>query len=89
MRWGATPPGTSAWRIPICGRALFPLWPKPTATARYWKNARFVPFYVVSGELDGGKFGKNAGLGGNLDHYLEGGFDTTVVEFRAGARRLL
>jgi pimeloyl-ACP methyl ester carboxylesterase len=47
----------------------------------YWKNARYVPFYVVAGELDGGKLSKNAKVGG-LNHYLQDGFDTTVVEFQ-------
>ncbi len=46
----------------------------------YWENARYVPFYVVAGELDGGKLSKNATFG-HLDQYLKIGFDTTVVEF--------
>jgi pimeloyl-ACP methyl ester carboxylesterase/tetratricopeptide (TPR) repeat protein len=45
----------------------------------YWKNARYVPFYVVNGELDGGKPARNAL---DLDRYLRRGFDTTVVEYR-------
>ncbi len=44
----------------------------------YWKNARYVPFYVVAGELDGAKMTKNAI---DLDRYLQRGFDTTVVEY--------
>jgi hypothetical protein len=48
---------------------------------RYWENARYLPFYVVAGELDGGKLSKNAGVGG-LDRYLKRGFDTTVVQFQ-------
>jgi hypothetical protein len=47
--------------------------------SRYWENARCVPFYVVAGELDGGKLVKNAR---DLDRYLKRGFDTTVVEFK-------
>jgi len=46
----------------------------------YWQNARYVPFYVVSGELDGGKMAKNAHS--NLDRWLRYGFDATVVEYR-------
>jgi pimeloyl-ACP methyl ester carboxylesterase/thioredoxin-like negative regulator of GroEL len=46
--------------------------------ALYWENARYVPFYVVAGELDGAKLTKNAR---DLDRYLKRGFDTTVVEF--------
>jgi pimeloyl-ACP methyl ester carboxylesterase len=45
---------------------------------RYWENAKYVPFYVVAGELDGGKLIKNAP---DLDRYLRHGFDTTVVEY--------
>lgn len=44
----------------------------------YWENARYVPFYVVAGELDGAKLTKNAL---DLDRYLRRGFDTTVVEY--------
>ena len=44
----------------------------------YWENARYVPFYVVAGELDGAKLAKNAR---DLDRYLRRGFDTTVVEY--------
>jgi pimeloyl-ACP methyl ester carboxylesterase len=47
--------------------------------SRYWENAQYVPFYVIEGELDGGKFVKNAR---DLDRYLKRGFDTTVVEFQ-------
>ena len=45
---------------------------------RYWENARYVPFYVVAGELDGGKLIKNST---DLDRYLRRGFDATVVEY--------
>ena len=45
---------------------------------RYWKNARYVPFYVVAGGLDGGRLAKNSL---SLDRYLRYGFNTTVVEF--------
>ncbi len=46
--------------------------------ALYWENARYVPFYVVAGELDGAKLTKNAR---DLDRYLRRGFDATVVEY--------
>ena len=46
----------------------------------YWQNARYVPFYVVAGELDGAKMVKNAH--NNLDRWLRYGFDATVVEYR-------
>jgi len=46
--------------------------------ALYWENAKYVPFYVVAGELDGAKLTKNAR---DLDRYLRRGFDATVVEF--------
>jgi len=45
----------------------------------YWENARYVPFYIVAGELDSAKLTKNAR---DLDRYLRRGFDTTVVEYR-------
>jgi hypothetical protein len=44
----------------------------------YWENAKYVPFYVVAGELDGAKLTKNAR---DLDRYLRRGFDATVVEY--------
>ena len=44
----------------------------------YWENARYVPFYVVAGELDGRKLIDNAL---DLDRYLRRGFDTTVIEY--------
>jgi hypothetical protein len=45
----------------------------------YWENARYVPFYVVGGELDGTKLVRNAR---DLDRYLRYGYDATVVEYR-------
>jgi pimeloyl-ACP methyl ester carboxylesterase len=44
----------------------------------YTENARLVPFYVVLGELDGGKIKGDALV---LDRYLRYGFNTTVVEY--------
>jgi predicted esterase len=45
----------------------------------YWENAKYVPFYVVSGEMDDAKLVRNAM---DLDRYLRRGFDATVVEYR-------
>jgi pimeloyl-ACP methyl ester carboxylesterase len=45
---------------------------------RYWENAKRVPFYVVAGELDGGKMAKNAV---DLDRYLRRGYNSTVIEY--------
>jgi len=47
--------------------------------AFYWENARYVPFYVIAGELDGAKLTHNAR---DLDRYLRRGFPATVVEYR-------
>ncbi|MEX0677672.1 MAG: peptidase [Pirellulales bacterium] len=47
--------------------------------ARYWQNARLVPFYVVQGELDGDKVKDNAR---DLDRYLTHRYDVTVVEYQ-------
>lgn len=44
----------------------------------YWENGQFVPFYFVSGELDGKIMSHNASL---LNMYLKRRFDTTVVEY--------
>jgi acetyl esterase/lipase len=46
--------------------------------AFYWENARYVPMYIIAGELDGDKMVRN---GRDLDRYLRRGYDTTVVEF--------
>lgn len=45
----------------------------------YWKNAQFVPWRIVLGELDAGKTERNAR---ELDRYLNPRFDATVVEYR-------
>lgn len=46
--------------------------------AFYWENARYVPLYVVAGEMDGDKMVRNAR---DLDRCLNRGFETTVVEY--------
>ncbi len=45
----------------------------------YWQNGRYVPFYIVAGELDGGKMIKNAHS--TLDRWLRYGYNATVVEY--------
>lgn len=46
----------------------------------YLENARYVPFYVVAGELDGTKMASNARA--NLDRWLRSGYDAIVIEYR-------
>jgi pimeloyl-ACP methyl ester carboxylesterase len=46
--------------------------------ALYWQNARLVPTYFVTGELDGDKMERNAR---DLDRYLKGRFDVTVTQY--------
>jgi predicted esterase/tetratricopeptide (TPR) repeat protein len=45
----------------------------------YWENAKYVPFYVILGELDGTKITKNAL---DLDRYLKYGYNATAVEYQ-------
>lgn len=45
----------------------------------YWENARYVPLYVVMGELDGQSLAANAR---DLQRYMIRGYDITAVEFR-------
>ncbi len=47
--------------------------------AHYWENAKYVPMYLVAGELDGDKLQQNAR---ELDRYLRRGFPCTLVEYR-------
>jgi pimeloyl-ACP methyl ester carboxylesterase len=75
--------GDAAWDI---GLAHPDLWagiiPIAAVADRYCKayqpNARYVPFYVVSGELDGDKLTRNAP---HLEFYLRRNFNVTVAEF--------
>jgi predicted esterase len=47
---------------------------------RYWENAKYVPLYFVSGELDGDKLAKNAV---DWDRYLKmTGCDATIVQYQ-------
>ena len=69
---GLSHPDLWAGVIPIVGQS-------DRYCSRYWENAKYVPFYVIAGERDGGKLTRNAQ---DLDRYLRRGFDTTVVEFQ-------
>jgi pimeloyl-ACP methyl ester carboxylesterase len=46
--------------------------------AHYWENADLVPFYFVSGELDGDKTIKNAR---DWDRYMRHRYDVTITEY--------
>jgi predicted esterase len=51
----------------------------PKYVSLYWENARYVPFYFVTGELDGNKLELNRR---DFDRYLKrSGYDVTVVEY--------
>ena len=47
--------------------------------SRYWENAAYMPFYLVSGQLDGEYPVRNST---ELDRYFKHGYNTTVVEFQ-------
>ena len=75
--------GDAAWDIGLAHPDLWAGVIPIVATAdrycdRYWKNARYVPFYVVAGGLDDGRLAKDSL---SLDRYLRDGFNTTVVEY--------
>ncbi len=44
----------------------------------YWENAKYLPFYVILGELDGTLLTHNAL---DLDRYFKHGYDATVIEY--------
>ncbi|MDG2380232.1 MAG: peptidase [Pirellulaceae bacterium] len=51
----------------------------PKYISQYWENAKYVPLYLVSGELDGDKMTMN---GRDIDRYMtRPKFDTTLVEY--------
>ena len=53
---------------------------KYSYNALYWKNAKYVPFYFVGGELDGNKMAKNAY---QFNRYLRHtGYDAIVVNYQ-------
>ncbi len=64
--------------IPIAAAAEYgPQSPKYVSL--YWENARYVPLYFVTGELDGNKLEMNRR---DFDRYLKhSGYDTMVVEY--------
>jgi predicted esterase len=68
---GVSHPDLWAGVIPISAEALY-------ACKFYTNNARYVPFYVVLGELDNGRITRDAMV---LDRYLKNGYNTTVVEY--------
>jgi predicted esterase len=76
--------GDAAWDIglahPDLWAGVVPFTAQPDRyCALYWENAKYVPFYVVEGELDNAKPIKNAR---DLDRYLRRGFNATVVEYQ-------
>ncbi len=68
---GVSHPDLWAGIMPISAEALY-------ACKFYTDNARQLPIYVVLGELDGGRIGRDAMV---LDRYLKNGYNTTVVEY--------
>jgi predicted esterase len=75
--------GNAAWDIGVshpdlwAGVITISAEAKKTCTF-YIDNAHHVQFYVVLGELDGGRISRNALV---LDRYLKNGYNTTVVEY--------
>ncbi len=47
--------------------------------SHYWENAKYIPFYLVCGELDGEKGMRNSR---DLDRYMKNYYNATVVEFQ-------
>ncbi|HEX4414812.1 MAG TPA: peptidase, partial [Lacipirellulaceae bacterium] len=75
--------GDSAWDIAIAHPDVWAGVMPVVAVAdkfvtRYAKNAPYVAWYVVGGELDGDKMSRNAQ---QLDRYLQPNTDITVVEY--------
>lgn len=48
-------------------------------TKFYWMNGKYVPMYFVCGEMDGPRW---VGNGVDMDRYLNGGYDTTIVRYK-------
>lgn len=77
--------GDAAWDIglahPDLWAGVIPIVAKADKyVARYWENAKNVPFYFVCGELDGNKRELNSR---DFDRYLtKTNFDTMIVEYR-------
>ena len=75
--------GDAAWDIgishPDLWAGVIPISAEAQKTCSFYtENARHVPFYVVLGELDGGRVARDALV---LDRYLKSGYNTTVVEY--------
>ena len=75
--------GDAAWDIgvshPDLWAGVIPISAEARKTCTFYtENARHVPFYVVLGELDGGRIARDALV---LDRYLKNGYNTTVVEY--------
>jgi pimeloyl-ACP methyl ester carboxylesterase len=75
---GLAHPDLWAGVMPIC--AVGDYGPQaPKYVSLYWKNARYVPWYFVIGELDGDKLERNRR---DFDRYLKrSGFDVIIVEY--------
>jgi predicted esterase len=77
--------GDAAWDIGLAHPDLWAGVLPIVATAdkhvgRYWENAKYVPFYFVSGEKDGDKLAKNCR---DWDRYLTtSGCDTMIVQYQ-------
>ncbi len=69
---GLAHPDLWAGVIPIVGRS-------DRYCARYWRNGKLVPFYVVAGELDSDLVIQNAR---EYDRFMRTNFDITVNEYR-------
>jgi predicted esterase len=69
---GLAHPDLWAGVIPIVGRS-------DKYCMRYWQNAKTLPFYCVSGELDAELVVQNAR---EYDRFMKNGFDVTVTEYR-------
>ena len=75
--------GDAAWDLglahPDLWAGVMPIAAESSAICSlYWGNAKTLPFYLVSGELDGGRMARNAR---DLDRYLKNGFNATVVQY--------
>ncbi len=75
--------GTAAWDIglahPDTWAGVIPIVAETDKyCSRYWENASHVPFYFVSGEMDGDKTITNAT---DWDRYFRDRFDVTVSEY--------
>ena len=77
---GLAHPDLWAGVIPIVATSDYGEYRSPKYISKYWRNARGVPFYFVTGELDGDLMDRNSA---SLDRYLtRNGIDCMVVEYR-------